>query len=127
MQEFLRHESSSFGDALSSCWVSARNEKHVVEGLLLALADIDHIIQIIRKSRTQAEAKEKLMGVECPAIHDGSERSDPWLQRFPIGARCQRCLHPHSVQTDAILRMTLGQLAGLEQERNWLRAFVSPR
>ncbi len=41
----------------------ARKRKHTVEGLMLAQADIDQIIQIIRSSRTQQEAKERLMGV----------------------------------------------------------------
>ena len=46
---------------------TATSKPHTVEGLLLALADIDKIIQTIRESRTQIEAKQRLMGIECPA------------------------------------------------------------
>jgi DNA gyrase subunit A len=49
----------------------ARRRKHTVEGLLLALANIDEIIRIIRASHTQAEAKQRLMGVESGG-HDAA-------------------------------------------------------
>ena len=45
----------------------ARQRKHTVEGLLIALANIDEIIRIIRTCGTQPEAKTRLMGIECPA------------------------------------------------------------
>ena len=78
------HPASYRGDSSTypvSCWPKARRRKHVVEGQLLALANIDEIIRIIRASKTQAEAKEQLMGVPCPAAlmqeSPGSERLCP--------------------------------------------------
>jgi DNA gyrase subunit A len=41
----------------------AADRLHLVEGLLLAIIDIDEVIQLIRTSETGAEAKERLMGV----------------------------------------------------------------
>ena len=41
----------------------AADRLHLVEGLLLAILDIDEVIQLIRSSETGAEAKERLMGV----------------------------------------------------------------
>ena len=50
----------------------ARQRKHTVEGLLLAHANIDEVIRVIRTSATQAEAKARLMGVEVPGRDDAA-------------------------------------------------------
>ena len=67
LEEFLRHRVTVIRRRTEFLLRKARRRKHTVEGLLLALADIDQIIRIIRASRTQGEAKVGLMGVECPA------------------------------------------------------------
>ena len=67
LQEFIRHRVSVIRRRTQFLLARARREKHRIEGLLLALANIDEIIRIIRHSQTQAEAKVGLMGVECPA------------------------------------------------------------
>lgn len=117
MQEFLRHRVTVIRRRTQFLLGAARKRKHVVEGLLLALADIDHIIQIIRHSRTQAEAKERLMGVECPASMMERALGERGFSDFQLERGVSDVYRLTSVQTDAILRMTLGQLAGLEQER----------
>ena len=117
MQEFLRHRVIVIRRRTQFLLASARKRKHVVEGLLLALADIDHIIKIIRNSRTQAEAKEKLMGVGCPASMMERALGERGYSDFQLERGISDNYTLTSVQTDAILRMTLGQLAGLEQEK----------
>jgi DNA gyrase subunit A len=117
MQEFLRHRVTVIRRRTQFLLASARKRKHVVEGLLLALADIDHIIKIIRNSRTQAEAKEKLMGVECPASMMERALGERGFADFLLERGKNDVYTMTSLQTDAILRMTLGQLAGLEQEK----------
>lgn len=117
LQEFLRHRVTVIRRRTQFLLGSARKRKHVIEGLLLALADIDHIIALIRSSRTQAEAKEKLMGVECPASMMERALGDKGYADFQLERGVSDTYRLTSVQTDAILRMTLGQLAGLEQER----------
>lgn len=117
MQEFLRHRVTVIRRRTQFLLATARKRKHVVEGLLLALADIDHIIQIIRNSRTQAEAKERLMGVECPASMMQRALGDLGYSDFQLERGISDTYRLTSVQTDAILRLTLGQLAGLEQEK----------
>ncbi len=67
---------------------NAESELHVVEGLLLALHEIDEVIRIIRKSRDRASAAERLQ------------------DRFGLS----------EAQADAILKMRLGQLTALERE-----------
>lgn len=117
LQEFIRHRVTVIRRRTQFLLASARKRKHVVEGLLLALANIDEIIMLIRKSRTQAEAKEKLMGVECPAAMMERALGDRGYADFQLERGQADVYRLTSVQTDAILRMTLGQLAGLEQER----------
>lgn len=117
IQEYIRHRVTVIRRRTQFLLSTARKRKHVVEGLLLALADIDQIIALIRTSRTQAEAKEKLMGVECPASMMQRALGEKGFADFQLERGQSDIYRLTSVQTDAILRMTLGQLAGLEQER----------
>ena len=88
-----------------------------VEGLLLAHANIDEVIRVIRSSATQAEAKRRLMEIECSAAM--LERA-LGAEGFAVFQSEQGSAENYSltpVQADAILKMTLGQLVNLEQER----------
>ena len=67
LREFLRHRAQVIRRRTQFLLARARRQKHTVEGLLLALADIDKIIATIRQAKTQPEAKQGLMGIECPA------------------------------------------------------------
>ncbi len=67
----------------------AKERAHILEGLLKALDHIDEVIQIIRNSRTAAEAKERL------------------IERFTFS----------DVQAQAIVDMRLRALTGLEREK----------
>ena len=64
LQEFLRHRVIVIRRRTQFLLMRARRRKHTVEGQLLALANIDEIIRIIRASRTQAEAKRGADGVQ---------------------------------------------------------------
>jgi DNA gyrase subunit A len=117
LQEFIRHRVTVIRRRTQFLLARARKRKHTVEGLLLALADIDQIIRIIRTSSTQAEAKERLMGVEVPAEMMQRALGDKGFEQFKqdLGERSTYSLT--SVQTDAILAMRLGQLVNLEQDK----------
>ena len=67
----------------------AEERDHILQGLLIALDNIDEVIQIIRSSKTTAEAKERLM------------------ERFGLT----------EVQSQAIVDMRLRALTGLEREK----------
>ena len=67
----------------------AEERAHIVEGLLIALDNIDEVIQIIRSSKTTAEAKERL------------------CSRFELS----------DAQSQAIVDMRLRALTGLEREK----------
>ena len=67
----------------------AEDRVHILEGLKIALDYIDEVIKIIRGSKTDAEAKEKLMN------------------NFGLT----------EIQSDAILEMKLRRLTGLERDK----------
>jgi DNA gyrase subunit A len=117
LEEFLRHRVTVIRRRSQHLLAGARRRKHTVEGLLLALANIDEIIRIIRASRTQAEAKAGLMGVACPAAMMERALGDEGFQRFQEERGASDSYTLTAVQADAILRMTLGQLVNLEQEK----------
>ena len=47
--------------------LQARNRAHVLVGLAIAVANIDEVIRVIRASKTQIEAKERLIAIKTPA------------------------------------------------------------
>ena len=117
LQEFLRHRVSVIRRRTQFQLNRARKRKHLVEGLLLALANIDEIIRIIRNSRTQVEAKQGIMEVECPASMLNRALGDKGFELFQQERGESDTYFLTPVQADAILRMTLGQLVNLEQEK----------
>lgn len=117
LEEFLRHRLEVIRRRTNFLLARARRRKHTVEGLLLAMANLDEIISIIRSSKTQAEAKERLRGVECPASMMNRALGDDGFKAFQDERGASDVYYLTAVQTDAILRMTLGQLVNLEQEK----------
>jgi DNA gyrase subunit A len=117
LTEFLRHRVQVIRRRTQFLLSRARRQKHTIEGLLLALADIDQIIKTIRSSKTQAEAKSGLMGIECPSSMMQRALGDDGFKVFQEERGEASVYHLTGVQADAILKMTLGQLVNLEQEK----------
>lgn len=117
LTEFIRHRTTVIRRRTQFLLNKARRRKHTVEGLLLALANIDEIIRIIRQSETQAEAKTSLMGIECPASMMARALGPEGFEQFQAERGVADTYSLTAIQADAILRMTLGQLVNLEQER----------
>src|SRR5687767_9716479 len=117
LQEFIRHRSIVIRRRTQFLLSKARQRKHTVEGLLLALADIDEVIRVIRSSKTQQEAKARLMGIEAAAALMQRALGDEGFAVFQSERGLSDTYTLTPVQADAILRMTLGQLVNLEQEK----------
>ncbi len=117
LQEFIRHRVTVIRRRTQFLLARARRRKHTVEGLLLALANIDEVIRTIRASRTQPEAKAGIMAIACPAPLMQRALGDAGYANFVQERGAAESYTLTSVQADAILRMTLGQLVNLEQER----------
>ncbi len=77
LQEFVRHRETVIRRRTQFLLSRARQRKHTVEGLLLAHANIDEVIRVIRSSSTQIEAKERLMQIQTPA----ALCAGPWATR----------------------------------------------
>ena len=117
LQEFVRHRETVIRRRTQFLLSRARQRKHTIEGLLLAHANIDEVIRVIRSSSTQAEAKERLMKIETPAALLQRALGDDGFAVFVEERGASEFYTLTPVQADAILRMTLGQLVNLEQEK----------
>ncbi len=115
--EFVRHRMTVIRRRTQFLLLRARQRKHTVEGLLLAHANIDEVIRVIRTSATQPEAKARLMGIETPAALMRRALGDKGFEVFAAERGMRDAYTLTAVQADAILRMTLGQLVNLEQEK----------
>lgn len=101
----------------------AKDRGHVLEGLAVALANVDEMIEIIKSSQTRVEAKTRLMekAWESSLVLAMMERVDV-VQVRPDGLEAQFGLHDKEYylsdqQAQAILEMQLQRLTGLEQEK----------
>ncbi|MFP6693568.1 MAG: DNA gyrase subunit A, partial [Pirellulales bacterium] len=117
LEEFVRHRASVIRRRTQFLVARARNRKHTVEGLLLAHANIDEVIAVIRASTTQPEAKQQLMQLDCPGAMLARALGDEGYRSFQEEHGISENYHLTPVQADAILKMTLGQLVNLEQEK----------
>ncbi len=117
LEEFIRHRVTVIRRRTQFLLAKARQRKHTVEGLLLAHANIDEVIRVIRASSTQAEAKLRLMEIRCPAVLMRRALGDEGFAVFQEERGTQEDYTLTPVQADAILKMTLGQLVNLEQEK----------
>ena len=89
LQYYLKHQEEVVTRRTQYDLNKAEERAHIVEGLLIALDNIDEVIQLIRASKTAAEAKETLM--------DRFSLSEP--------------------QANSIVEMRLRALTGLEREK----------
>jgi len=117
LDEFIRHRVSVIRRRTQHLLAKARQRKHTVEGLLLAYANIDEVIRVVRSSSTQAEAKERLMQIDTPAPMLRRALGEEGYASFVAERGEAENYRLTPVQADAILRMTLGQLVNLEQEK----------
>lgn len=91
----------------------AQERAEVLEGYLIALANLDEFVRIIRNSKTREEAKVKLMAFEFTRTQ---------VEKMGIRIRDESRLENgrylfSEAQADAILDLRLYQLTGLEVEK----------
>lgn len=101
----------------------ARERGHILEGLAVALVNIDHIIELIRTSPTSAEAKEKLVneswqpgGVMAMLERAGADACRPDDLDAEYGF-VDGAYHLSPDQAQAILDLRLHRLTGLEHDK----------
>jgi DNA gyrase subunit A len=117
LQEYLRHRVIVIRRRTRYLLQKARQRKHTVEGLLIALANIDEVIRVIRTSEDQEEAKTRLMQIRSPAALLERALGSEGFRSFQEERGVAEEYSLTRVQAEAILRMTLAHLVNLEQQK----------
>lgn len=101
----------------------ARERGHILEGLAVALSNVDEIIALIKAAPTPADAKIGLMGRQwrSPVVEEMLQRAAADASRpeglapeFGLSAQGYRL---SEAQAQAILELRLQRLTGLEQDK----------
>jgi DNA gyrase subunit A len=123
LESFIRHRREVVTRRAVFELRKARERAHILEGLAVALANIDEIIALIKASKSRAEARDELVRREWqPGIvtellqRSGSEASRPDGLDAHFGYHGD-VYHLSEVQAQAILDLRLHQLTGLEQTK----------
>ncbi|GMR00763.1 MAG: DNA gyrase subunit A [Gammaproteobacteria bacterium] len=131
LDAFLRHRREVVTRRTIYELRKARARAHVLEGLAVALANIDEVIELIKQSASPAEAKAGLLQRVWPAgvvndmvaraISDTGEGADLSASRpdnlDPRYGLKEDGYHLSEVQAQAILDLKLHRLTGLEQDK----------
>jgi DNA gyrase subunit A len=123
IEAFLRHRREVITRRTVFELRKARDRGHVLEGLAVALANVDEMIAIIKAAPTPPEAKEMLMerAWSSPVVEEMLKRAAMEASR-PDGLSVDFGLTPNGyklsgVQAQEILQMRLQRLTGLEQDK----------
>ncbi|HNJ36662.1 MAG TPA: DNA gyrase subunit A [Nitrosomonas sp.] len=125
LQAFLRHRREVVTRRTVYELKKARERGHLLEGLAVALSNVDEIIALIKAAATPAEAKKALIGKAWSSqlVAEMLARSAQDTAAFrPIGLGVEFGLFDHGyqlsdVQAQAILDLRLQRLTGLEQQK----------
>jgi DNA gyrase subunit A len=121
LEAFLRHRREVVTRRTIFELRRARERAHILEGLAVALANIDEVIALIKASATPAEARAAMLARSWPpgAVADMLDRSgaaatrpDGLAAEFGLSGGVYRL---SEAQAQAILDMRLHRLTGLEQ------------
>ena len=123
LEAFIRHRREVVTRRTVFDLRKARERAHILEGLAIALANIDPIIALIKAAPSPAEAKIGLMGrAWAPGLVTGMlERAGSTASR-PDGLAAEFGLNANGYslsaeQAQAILDLRLHRLTGLEQDK----------
>ena len=123
LDEFLRHRREVVTRRTLFELRKARERGHLLEGLAVALSNVDEVIALIKAAPTPAAAKQELMArtwrsalVEDLLARTASERSRPEGLAPEFGLR-KSGYRLSDAQAQAILELRLQRLTALEQDK----------
>ncbi|MEY3883039.1 MAG: hypothetical protein RLZZ379_317 [Pseudomonadota bacterium] len=123
LEAFLRHRREVITRRTVFELKKARARGHILEGLAVALANVDEMIALIKAAPTPPEAKVDLMARtwQSPVVEEMLKRAAMEASR-PEGLSVEFGLTPSGyrlsdVQAQEILQMRLQRLTGLEQDK----------
>lgn len=123
LEAFIRHRREVVTRRTIYLLRKARERAHTLEGFAIALANIDEVIALIKKSPTPADAREALIakgwepGSVVPMLEQaGSDATRPeWLEDHYGFHKKKYFLSPE--QAKDILELRLHRLTGMEQDK----------
>ena len=115
IEAFIDHRKEVIRRRTSFLLRKARQRAHVLEGLILAIADIDEIIQIIKESPDVDAARQRLMAKPLRLSEQATVRA--LLPEKFVARATGSDQFLTQTQADAILSMQLRRLTGLEIEQ----------
>jgi DNA gyrase subunit A len=123
LEAFLRHRREVITRRTVFELKKARARGHILEGLAVALANVDDMIALIKAAPTPPEAKVDLMARtwQSPVVEEMLKRAAMEASR-PEGLSVDFGLTPNGyklsdIQAQEILQMRLQRLTGLEQDK----------
>jgi len=126
MDAFLRHRREVVTRRTIFELRKARERGHVLEGLAVALSNVDEIIALIKAAAAPADAKRELMarGWRSTLVEDmlsrvdDASRPDGLAPQFGlVNTGVERLYHLSDAQAQAILELRLQRLTGMEQDK----------
>ena len=123
LEAFIRHRREIVTRRTIYDLAKARDRAHILEGLAIALANIDEVIALIKAAASPAEARSALLargwapGVVTQLLERaGTISTRPQSLGAEFGLRAG-AYHLSEAQAQAILDMRLHRLTGLEQDK----------
>jgi DNA gyrase subunit A len=123
LEAFIRHRREVVTRRTVYLLRKARERGHILEGLAIALSNIDPVIELIKASPSPAEARDKLIArawapgeVSGMLERAGSDACRPDDLEPQYGMR-DGSYHLSPAQAQAILELRLHRLTGLEHEK----------
>lgn len=123
LEHFIRHRREVVTRRTVYLLRKARERGHILEGLAVAISNIDPVIELIKASATTAEAKEKLLaqawvpGEVLSMLERTGESACRPDDLDPQFGFIDGKYHLSPVQVQAILDLRLQKLTGLEHEK----------
>lgn len=116
LDEFIRHRMQVIRRRTEFLLREAKRRAHILEGQLIAISSLDEVIQICRSSPSRAGTKERLKNLEVAAtVLELALGKDHFTAlQHEIGTHDTYRMSEE--QTEAVVRMQLGQLATLERD-----------
>ncbi len=119
LEAFLRHRREVVTRRTRYLLRKARERAHILEGLTVALANIDEVIALIKAAPSPAEAKAGLVARAWPPgeVVALVERAGAQMEQSEEFGLKDDGYHLSEAQAQAILELRLHRLTGLEQDK----------
>jgi DNA gyrase subunit A len=124
LEAFLRHRREVVTRRTVFELKKARERGHILEGLAVALSNVDEVIALIKMAKTPAEARQQLMARlwRSTLVEEMLARVDPVAARpeglaADFGMQGNGGYRLSEAQAQRILEMQLQRLTGLEQDK----------